>query len=217
MARPILYSFRRCPYAMRARMGIAISGVKCELREVKLAAKPVEMLDVSPKGTVPLLVLPDATVIDESLDILRWALGRSDPEDWRTGDDMALIAANDGPFKIALDRYKYPHRHDSDPLEHRDAGLAILRDLDGRLAVQGQLCGPARTLADIAIFPFVRQFAEVDRAWFDAQALPALQRWLAGHLASSLFAEIMIRPAPWRAGHPPLLFPPERLDAVSCD
>lgn len=206
-AHPILYSFRRCPYAMRARMGIAVAGIVCELREVKLAAKPRVMLDASPKGTVPVLLLPDGRVIDESLDILRWSLAQNDSEGWLAGDDPALIAANDGPFKAALDRYKYPHRHGSDPLEHRAAGLAILRDLDARIATHGQLCGPSRSLADIALFPFIRQFAEVDRTWFDAQHLPALHRWLAGHLASDLFAAIMARPAPWQPGDPPLLFP----------
>ena len=192
---------------MRARMGIAVAGVQCALREVKLSAKPVEMLDVSPKGTVPVLVLRDGQVVDQSLDILRWALMQTDPENWLAGEDAALIAANDGSFKAALDRYKYPNRHDGDPMESRAAGLAFLADLEALIAHHGQLCGPARSLTDIAIFPFVRQFAEVDRAWFDAQDLPALQTWLAGHLASSLFARIMIRPTPWKSGDPRVLFP----------
>ena len=118
---PILYSFRRCPYAMRARMALLVSGILCEIREVKLSDKPVEMLRASPKATVP--VLPDGGVIDESLDIMRWALRRHDPEDWLGGDDTALIAANDGAFKHHLDRYKYPDRHGSDAAEHRTAGL----------------------------------------------------------------------------------------------
>lgn len=204
---PILYSFRRCPYAMRARMGIAIAGMACELREVKLAAKPAELIAASPKATVPVLVLPDGEVIEQSLDIMRLALARADPENWLAGDDADLIAGNDGAFKTALDRYKYPERHGSDPIAHRAAGLALLRDLDARLAAHGQLCGPSRSLADIAIFPFVRQFAEVDRSWFDAQDMSALQAWLAGHLASPLFAGIMARPAPWKAGDPPIIFP----------
>ncbi|RYE02204.1 MAG: glutathione S-transferase [Sphingomonadales bacterium] len=195
----ILYSFRRCPYAMRARMALLVSGVVYEHREVKLSAKPPEMLAASPKGTVPVLVLPDGQVIDESLDIMRWALGQNDPEHWLEGDDAALIAANDGAFKHHLDRYKYPDRHASDPLVHRAAALAMLARLEARLAGGPWLCGVARTLTDAAIMPFVRQFAAVDRPWFDAQPLPALQSWLAAQLASPLFAEAMRLREPWRA------------------
>jgi len=194
---PILYSFRRCPYAMRARLALAVSGIRCELREVSLSDKPEAMLAASPKGTVPVLHLPDGTVIDESLDIMRWALAIRDPEDWRARDDPALIAANDGAFKHDLDRYKYPERHRSDPLAHRESGLAFLREIDRRLAADGQLCGPARGLADAAIVPFVRQFAAVDREWFAAQPLPQLEIWLAGHLGSALFGAIMVRVPPW--------------------
>lgn len=190
---PILYSFRRCPYAMRARMALAVSGTACEIREVKLRDKPAAMLAASPKGTVPVLVLADGQVIDESLDIMRWALGQGDPEHWFDGDDAALIAANDGPFKHHLDRYKYPDRHGTDPLEHRALALAPLADLDARLRHHAYLCGETRSLTDAAILPFVRQFAAVDRDWFDAQKLPALQRWLAEGLASPLFADVMAR------------------------
>lgn len=197
---PILYSFRRCPYAMRARMALAASGTPHEIREVKLSAKPAEMLAASPKGTVPVLVLPDGQVIDESLDVMRWALGRNDPEGWLAGDDAALIAANDGAFKHHLDRYKYPDRHASDAMEHRGEGLALLADLDARLTERPYLCGETRTLTDAAILPFIRQFAAVDRAWFDAQKLPRLQRWLAEGLVSPLFAGIMVQRAQWRPG-----------------
>jgi glutaredoxin len=138
---PILYSFRRCPYAMRARMALRVSGTACEIREVKLSAKPAAMLAASPKGTVPVLVLADGQVIDESLDIMRWALARNDPEGWLEGDDPALIQANDGPFKQHLDRYKYPDRHDSVAAEHRALGLEMLADLDRRLASSAYLCG----------------------------------------------------------------------------
>ncbi|ABC63768.1 glutathione S-transferase [Erythrobacter litoralis] len=203
---PILYSFRRCPYAMRARMALWIGGTTCELREVKLADKPAAMLEASPKGTVPILALHDGRVLDESLDIMRWALDQRDPEGWLAGDDTALVARNDGPFKHHLDRYKYSTRHDTDPLEHRAAGLVSLQDLDARLEYQPQLCGPKRTLADIALFPFVRQFANHDRAWFDALDLPHLQSWLDGHLASDLFAAIMPKFAPWRDGDEPVVF-----------
>lgn len=202
---PVLYSFRRCPYAMRARLALAVSGTRCELREVKLSAKPAAMLAASPKGTVPVLVLPDGEVIDESLDIMRRVLASRDPEGWLAHDDPALVAANDGPFKHDLDRYKYPERYGVDALAHRASGLAFLHELDARLAGAGQLCGPVRGLADTAIMPFVRQFAAVDRDWFDAQPLRHLQAWLAGHLASGLFAAIMMRFAPWSPGDPPIV------------
>jgi glutathione S-transferase len=196
-ADPVLYSFRRCPYAMRARLALTVGAMRIDLREVKLGAKPQAMLDASPKGTVPVLVLPDGRVIDESLDIMRWALMQCDPEAWLARDDRALIAQNDGAFKQVLDRYKYPERYDGDPLPHRAQGLAFLRLLDHRLRDAGQLCGPVRGLTDAAIMPFVRQFAAVDRAWFDARTLPFLKPWLADHLASDLFGQIMVRLAPW--------------------
>jgi glutathione S-transferase len=127
---PVLYSFRRCPYAMRARLALTIAGIRCELREVRLRAKPAAMLAASPKGTVPVLVLADGTVLDESLDIMRWALNHRDPEAWLTRDDAALIAMNDGAFKHDLDGYKYPQRHHSDPAAYRDRGLLFLQTLD---------------------------------------------------------------------------------------
>jgi len=205
---PILYSFRRCPYAMRARLALAVSGTRCELREVKLSAKPPEMIDASPKATVPVLVRPDATVTDESLDIMRWALANRDPESWLARDDEALVAANDGPFKHDLDGYKYPDRHGGAAIAHRENGLAFLRVLDARLADTGQLCGPVRGFADAAIMPFVRQFAMIDPPWFESlgksgQPLAHLQAWLTGHLASALFNAIMIRVPPWAPGDSP--------------
>jgi glutathione S-transferase len=204
---PVLYSFRRCPYAMRARLALAVSGMRCELREVRLSAKPQAMLAVSPKGTVPVLVMPDGEVIDESIDIMRRALANRDPEAWLERDDPALIAENDGPFKHDLDRYKYPERHGADAAEHREKGLAFLRRLDARLAGEGQLCGAERGLADAAIMPFVRQFAAVDREWFEALPLPHLRAWLDGHLASDLFTAVMVRVQPWSPGDPPVAFP----------
>ena len=195
LTEPILYSFRRCPYAIRARLALLVSDTACEIREVKLSDKPAALRAASPKATVPVLVLPDGRVIDESLDIMRWALARSDPEGWLAGDDAELLAANDGAFKHHLDRYKYPERHDCDAAAHRGRCLAILAGLDARLGAGGYLCGDRRSLTDAAILPFVRQFAAVDRAWFDGQRLPALQRWLADWLAAPLFAEAMrVRP-----------------------
>jgi glutathione S-transferase len=167
------------------------------MREVVLRAKPTAMLEASPKGTVPVLALPNGRVLDESLDIMRWALTRNDPEGWLERDDPALIAANDGPFKHDLDRYKYPEKYGTDPLLHRQNGLAYLRELEGRLSRAPQLAGATRGLADAAIMPFVRQFAAVDQAWFALQPLPHLRTWLTGHLESDLFAAIMTKLTPW--------------------
>jgi len=203
---PILYSFRRCPYAMRARLALLASTVQCVLREVKLANKPAAMLEASPKGTVPVLVLPDGRVVDESHDIMHWALAQADPQGWLEREDAALIETNDGPFKHDLDRYKYPERHGSDAQAHRASGLNFLQQLDARLAKHGQLSGDAMGLSDAAIMPFVRQFANTDRPWFDAQPLPHLQEWLEAHLASDLFAKCMIRPQPWQDGDEPITF-----------
>lgn len=207
MALPVLYSFRRCPYAMRARLAVAVSRQQVELREIKLSAKPPAMLEASPKGTVPVLVLPDGAVIEQSLEVMQWALAQCDPEGWLERDDAALIERNDGPFKHDLDRYKYPERHGSDALAHRESGMVFMRELDERLAAGPQFCGEARGLADMAVMPFVRQFAAVDAEWFDRQPLPHVQRWLAGHLESGLFASVMGKFAPWREGDLPVVFP----------
>jgi len=207
-ALPILYSFRRCPYAMRARMAVAVSGVHVELREIVLRAKPPEMLEASPKGTVPVLLLPDGRVLEESLDIMRWALAQSDPMGWLAHDDQNLILANDGPFKQALDHYKYPHRYGlTDGIAHRDAALAHLADLNDQLAAALYLGGVQPAFTDIALFPFVRQFAATDAEWFAALPLPALQKWLAALVGSDLFIQIMTRYPAWNAGDPPVLFP----------
>ncbi|MEA1619853.1 glutathione S-transferase [Erythrobacter sp. T5W1-R] len=214
-ALPILYSFRRCPYAMRARMALWVAGITVELREVKLAAKPPALAAASPKATVPVLVLPDGTVIDESLAIMRWALAQHDPEGWLAGDDAALIAANDGPFKHHLDRAKYPTRYAADGLDHRAAALTLLLPLDARLANAAQLCGESRSLTDIALFPFVRQFAAIDPDWFGQQSLPRLTAWLEGHLASELFKAIMPKFAPWQAGDAAVLFGPAHITPTS--
>lgn len=206
---PVLYSFRRCPYAMRARMALWTAGVTVALREVKLSSKPPELVEASPKATVPVLVLPDGTLLDESIEIMRWALAQKDPEGWLADDDRALLAAIDGPFKHHLDRYKYPTRYDDcDPAQHRAAGYEILRELDARLVDQAQLCGDTRTLADVASFPFIRQFANHDREWFDAQPIPHLQKWLERHLASDLFARVMPKFAPWKAGDEEVVYGP---------
>ena len=205
---PILYSFRRCPYAMRARMAVAVSGVHVELREVVLRDKPPEMLEASPKGTVPVLVLRDGRVLEQSLDIMRWALVQSDPKGWLAHHDQNLVLATDGPFKQALDRYKYPHRYGlSDGSAHRDAALMYLGDLNDRLAGAPYLGGAQSAFTDRAIFPFVRQFAATDATWFAALPLPALQSWLSVLVGSDLFAAIMHRYPQWKAGDTPVHFP----------
>lgn len=207
MDKPILYSFRRCPYAMRARMALVASGTTVHIREVKLSNKPAELLAASPKVTVPVLVCANGRVIAESLEIMHWALERNDLENWLRHQDPALIEANDGAFKHHLDRYKYPERYGSNPTEHRTAGVELLRPLEARLAVHDNLCGNKRGLTDVALFPFIRQFAETDRTWFDAQPLPRLQAWLSRHLASPLFETIMLRLAPWQPGDAAIEFP----------
>ena len=200
--RPILYSFRRCPYAMRARLALHASGLDFEHRDILLRDKPRSMLAVSPKGTVPVLVRTDGTVLEESLDIMRWALGERDPENWLGGDLAAeeiLIAQCDGPFKHHLDRYKYSTRYEnSDPDDHYRQAAEWLTELEARLATTVQLTGPDTRFADIAIFPFIRQFAQADRSRFDALPLPRLQAWLADHLASERFASIMRKQPLWQ-------------------
>lgn len=206
---PTLYSFRRCPYAMRARMALLISETPVRLREVVLRDKPEEMIAASPKATVPVLVQDDGAVIDESLAIMLWVLERNDPHGWleNAGIGNDLIAEADNDFKGHLDRYKYPTRYDDvDPIVHRSAGLEFLGKLEKHIAVNGQLLGIRPCLADYAIFPFVRQFANNDRSWFDAQSLPALQKWLAAHLASDLFTTAMTKYPQWKTGDPEPLF-----------
>lgn len=185
---PLLFSFRRCPYAMRARLALLVAGCDVIIEEVKLTAKPAALLAASPKATVPVLVLPGGRVIDESLDIMQWALGHGDPENWLDTVDAALIARFDDDFKQHLDRSKYPERHGGNPAPHRAAALAMLVDLEAQPLPTG--------FTAAAIMPFIRQFAAIDRGWFAAQPLPNLQHWLAAHEASALFAAAMLRLAP---------------------
>ena len=200
MAETILYSFRRCPYAMRARMALHISGLAYEHREMVLRDKPPEMLEVSPKGTVPVLVNA-RFVLEESLDIMRWALGRNDPENWLERQDDELLSANDGPFKHHLDRYKYSTRYDDvDPAEHGAKAVELLCVLEERLTAAPYLCGDTRGFTDIAIFPFVRQFMNADKDWFAAQGLTRLIAWLRGLTGSELFAAVMAKHEQWKAG-----------------
>tara|TARA_R110001592_G_scaffold101465_1_gene287158 strand:+ start:48867 stop:49517 length:651 start_codon:yes stop_codon:yes gene_type:complete len=211
---PVLYSFRRCPYAMRARLAIAVSGQTCALREVVLRNKPPEMLEASPKATVPVLVLPGGNVLEESYDIMKWTLAANDPGGWLTPtrgnvDDIdALVAVNDDAFKHHLDRYKYPNRYDdADPLFHRAEGVKILHALEDRLASSAFLCGAHMSLADAAILPFVRQFAHTDKEWFDSLDLPKLHAWLRDGLDSPLFRRVMQKYPAWQAGDTEPAFP----------
>ena len=218
---PVLYSFRRCPYAMRARLALLASGTECELREIVLRDKADELLAASPKATVPVLVAADGTVFEQSLDIMIWALNRDDPDQWLTptvadpGAMMALIARADSEFKANLDRYKYHSRHSPDISgAARDAGLAFLGDLNTLLAKHKFLFGGRISLADMAIAPFVRQFAQVDRDWFDSLSISFVQNWLNWFLNSNEFNTVMTKYPKWQAGDPVTVFP-ERQDNAS--
>lgn len=200
---PVLYTFRRCPYAMRARLALVASQTECEVREIRLAAKPDAMLAASPKGTVPVLLQPDGTVLEESLDIMRWALFQADPAHWLYGVKPALIEQNDTTFKYHLDRYKYASRYGTDASHHQEEAVRILQSLETLLSQEAFLQGGHFGLTDAAIAPFVRQFAATDAAWFQELPLPGVQRWLNSFLASPLFEQVMIRYAPWQPEDPP--------------
>jgi glutathione S-transferase len=206
---PILWTFRRCPYAMRARLAIQSSGQRVTLQEILLKDKPAAFLVASPKGTVPVVQKGDK-VIEESRDVMLWALGRSDPEGWlkMSSEGHALIDACDGPFKQALDHTKYAVRFpDRDEMAERAKAVIFLRDLDARLSQSPFLMGPTRTLADMAILPFVRQFANTDRVWFDTQELGPLTAWLDAFLGSDRFRKVMTKYPPWQNGQDQVLFP----------
>lgn len=193
---PALYTFRRCPYAMRARLALWNSQIKVEVREILLKDKPASMLDYSPKGTVPVLVLSDERVIDESRDIIFWALNENDPSHWlrpdKTEEIQGLLDENDGPFKKHLDQYKYAVRHPEESMEEsRKRGEVFLAKLEERLMKNSYLLDDQISVADIAIFPFIRQFAHVDKDWFEQAPYPKLHVWLESFLQSSLFLEIM--------------------------
>lgn len=195
MSLPILYSYRRCPYAMRARMALKYAGIALEIREIVLKAKPAEMLKVSPKATVPVLVLVDGTVIEQSLDIMLWALQQQDTDGWLNADDnlmQQLIADNDGAFKQALDKYKYAIRFPEQSAEvYRAQGEVFLSKLETLLSRSRYLLSNQISLADIAIFPFIRQFSGVDSVWYEAAPYPKLKVWLKTLIESELFISIM--------------------------
>ena len=207
---PILYSFRRCPYAMRARLALYVSSINVELREIVLRDKPKQMLDISPKGTVPALQLPNMKVIDESLEIMIYALNFHDPYQWlgiKEQTTQNLITRNDNEFKYALDRYKYPDRYPNEDCSKMfERGAKILKDLNARIEAHGALVDKNNTLADYAIFPFIRQFAATNRERFDALKLKPLERWIDQHISRILFKSIMGKHAPWEQGKAPIMF-----------
>ena len=200
---PILYSYRRCPYAMRARMVLKLANIEIEVREISLRDKPAHMLLVSPKGTVPVLVLQDGSVIDESLEIMffAWQKHATALEHLNASlggnihaDACVLILENDSSFKQALDAYKYPEKHPSKTqAQHRAEGEVFLQKLESLLEQNIYLFDAVPSLADIAIFPFVRQFAAVDNAWFEGAAYPKLRAWLNYWINSDLFKNIMTK------------------------
>jgi glutathione S-transferase len=194
--KPVLYSFRRCPYAIRARLAIAVSGVDVEKIEVELKNKPAEMLAISAKGTVPVLQLADGRVIDESLDIMRWALSIHDPQNWLlridNNDSTDLIAANDGEFKYFLDRYKYADRYPEFSLEYyRQRAEMFIAQLNSRLIEHAFLIDEQPRLVDMAVVPFVRQFAHVDKDWFYASHYRAVIAWMDDLLMTELFQSVL--------------------------
>lgn len=209
---PILYSFRRCPYAMRARLAIAYAGVPVALREVVLRQKPAELLAASPKGTVPVMILPDGRVIEESLQIMHWAIQQHDPADWNSHWQdpqlQSLIQTNDTEFKYYLDRYKYADRYPEHPADtYRQHGEVFLVQLETRLQQNRYLFGSAFSLADAAIAPFIRQFAAVDSEWFATSPYPALRQWLQAFVNSAIFQSVMQHYQPWHNNSGLVLFP----------
>ena len=211
---PILYTFRRCPYAIRARLAIACSGQSVVWREVALKEKPDSLLKISPKATVPVLQLETGQVIEESWEIMLWALNQNDPEHWLDPDSSiqhqinGLILENDVHFKPCLDRYKYADRYPEKPAEaYRSEGEIFLALLEQRLKLTTYLAGERLTLADAAIFPFIRQFAGVDPVWFERASYPRLQLWLQQWLDSDLFQSTMVKYSPWQDGDDPVVFP----------
>ena len=208
---PILYSFRRCPYAMRARMAIHISGQRCELREVLLRDKPPSMLEYSAKGTVPVLILQDGKVIDESLDVIDWALNLNDPDNWQRSKDTKktkeLIKINDGEFKYHLDRYKYSKRYDNeDPEFHRKKCLKFIESINNELNNSEYIFDDNISYADIVLLPFIRQFRIADIEWFDSLPYDNLKKWLSSFLGSSLLNSIMKKYDLWKEGDKSIVF-----------
>lgn len=210
---PVLYSFRRCPYAMRARMAIYQADIKCELREVVLKDKPESMLSLSNKGTVPVLLTPDEKIIDQSCEVMHWALNQNDPDHWLDEDasqSQFLIDYNDNEFKHFLDRYKYHVGYPEQSQEYyRDNAESFLKLLETYLSKhKGKaLLGDRFTFADMAIFPFIRQFSKVDLDWFDSSPYDLLKKWTANIEQSKLFQNCMKKYEQWQPKQSPIYFP----------
>jgi glutathione S-transferase len=210
---PILYTFRRCPYAMRARMGLAYAGIEFQIREVVLKNKPQNMLDVSPKATVPVLLRDDAPILEESMDILQWSLSKNDPDGWmdHPAEELLqmknLVYENDSVFKEHLDHYKYSDRFPEYEREvYRKAGESFLQKLEVLLLESTFLFGDRISYADVAIFPFIRQFSNVEPRWFTSAPYPHLRKWLAIFLESELFLSVMKKYPRWETDDPVLYF-----------
>lgn len=202
---PILYSFRRCPFAIRARLALILAGIEVEIREVRLREKPPSLLELSPKGTVPVLV-ENQSVIDESLAVIEWTLTK---KTWaKNATDYDLIAENDGAFKQALDRYKYAERFpEKSQTDHRADAYSFLAKLNTYLSQTPFLAGPSLGIEDIAILPFVRQCANVDRPWFDSTEHLKVQQWLSDWEGSELFRKVMNKYPTWSPDQASLRFP----------
>ena len=203
MTYPILYTFRRCPYAIRARMALRYANITVRIREIVLRNKPESMLAYSPKGTVPVLILNDGLVIDQSQDIMRWALKNADPDGWLREEYQVninqLIEDNDNKFKPLLDNYKYPQNSEKkDGAYYRNQAIPYLQALNDSVSQHRWLLGEHISLADVALFPFIRQFAMVDKDWFWQTSLPSLQTWLQYLLDSDLFLSVMKKYHPWQ-------------------
>lgn len=195
---PILYTFRRCPYAMRARMALYVAKIDHEHREVNLKNKPPELLQISPKGTVPVLQFEDGRLLEESLDIMKWALNSPD----LPLEEVQLITENDTTFKKALDRYKYPGRYpEEEGLDYRGQCESFLRKLEKHVAPFST--GNTVTLMNMALFPFIRQFSLVDPVWFAAQSYPDLKLWLDFWITSAVFDQVMQEYPLWVSGNEP--------------
>ena len=204
MTLPILYSFRRCPYAMRGRLAIARAGVQVELREILLRDKAPQFLDISPKGTVPVLVLPNGQVIEESYDVMNWALG----EGGATPQERELVQKCDTDFKPWLDRFKYPNKFEDTTREQAIANAGLYLDqLEKRLQNNAFLFGEIRGFADIGIAPFVRQFAHVDRDWFLGTKWKRVISWYQEFIEWNGFKDIMVKYQKWESGDDAIVFP----------
>ena len=210
MTLPILYSFRRCPYAMRARMVLLHSKIQYEIREIKLSNKPKEMLAISPKGTVPVLILENGDILDESLDVMLWAIEQGNLRNlFNAGkkEILDLIKINDGEFKDAIDRYKYSSLYPEKPMiEYRKMGELFLEKIESYLEKNKFIFGKNISLADLAIFPFIRQFCRVDIDWFNSSLFKKIKEWTLFFEGSENFIDIMRKIKPWTTGDKPTLF-----------